>query len=155
MVTSAQCIKKFGEPGGKNESQYMTIWAVPADIKAAFAHVKFSALGTIGFPAKIYCNKLLQPLIEKALRGLMAAGKTSELKTWDGCYIVRNKRLGSSYSLHSWGAAIDINAFENRQGVAPKLSKTFVKAFTDAGFEWGGVWSGKSVDGMHFQIKSL
>ena len=56
-------------------------------------------------------------------------------------------------SLHSWGIAIDLNAFENGLNMAPKLSPGFVKCFTDAGFEWGGNWQRK--DGMHFQLAKI
>ena len=59
----------------------------------------------------------------------------------------------SSQSLHSWGIAIDVNAFENGLNQTPKLSSGFVKCFTDAGFEWGGNWERR--DAMHFQLKSI
>jgi hypothetical protein len=56
-------------------------------------------------------------------------------------------------SLHSWGIAVDVNAFENGLGKDPKLSKAFVKCFTDAGFNWGGVWRRR--DGMHFELAAI
>jgi hypothetical protein len=56
-------------------------------------------------------------------------------------------------SLHSWGIAIDVNAFENGLNMTPKLSAGFVKCFTDNGFDWGGTWTRK--DGMHFQLKTV
>jgi hypothetical protein len=56
-------------------------------------------------------------------------------------------------SLHSWGIAIDVNAFENGLGQTPKLSAGFVKCFTDNGFDWGGVW--KRLDSMHFQLSKI
>jgi hypothetical protein len=101
MVTASAAVKKFGNPGGRNEGTYMTTWAVPKDIQDAFAHVRFSALGTLGFPKRIYCNRLLQPNLERALRNLIAAGRNREMTTWDGCYIIRNARGLSSWSLHA------------------------------------------------------
>lgn len=131
----------------------MMRWAVPADIQQAFKHVRFSALGTNGFPKAIYCNKALIGPLEQALRNLMTRGCAAEMKTWDGCFIVRNARGLQSYSLHSWGLAIDLNASANRLGQKPVLSAKFVKCFTDAGMDWGGTWS--RPDGMHFQLAKL
>ena len=56
-------------------------------------------------------------------------------------------------SLHSWGIAIDVNAFENGLHQEPRLSAGFVKCFTDAGFIWGGNWRRK--DGMHFELAKI
>lgn len=150
MITSNSVEKKFGQPGGSAEGSYMVVWNVPADIQAQLGHVKFSALGTVGFPKKIYLNKLLQQPLENALRNLIQRGHASQLKTWDGCFLIRNARGLSSWSLHSWGLAVDLNAATNRLGTPPTLSSGFVNCFLDAGFDWGGGW--RRPDGMHFQL---
>ena len=153
-VTSAQCLKKYGDPNLlATQSKHFIVWQVPADILNAFSHVRFSAVGTIGFPKKIFVNKDFQPILEKALRNVIERGLAHELKTWDGCFIIRQKRGLSSLSLHSWAVAIDVNAFENQLNQSPKLTPAFVKCFTDAGCEWGGTWARK--DGMHFQIGKI
>lgn len=138
MVTSAQCLKKYGEPEKHNN---MVLWDVPTELE----------IGVI--PKRIYCNKdLIQPL-SKAFKALIDTGAVKELKTWDGCFNIRKKRGLNSLSLHSFGIAIDVNAFENGLGEEPKLSALFVKCFTDNGFDWGGIWKRK--DGMHFQLSKL
>lgn len=147
-------LKSFGEPGGASEGTYMVTWSVPAHIQEALKHVRFSALGTVGFPKRIYCNRLLVTPLEIALNNLIARGFAEEMKTWDGCYIVRNKRGGSSWSMHAWGLAIDLNAATNRLGATPTLSNGFVKCWIDAGFDWGGYWKSRP-DGMHFQLNGL
>ena len=139
MITSKQCFAKFGEPSASNKC--MTLFDVPTELE----------IGLI--PKKIYCNKLMVEPLKKAFQNLISSGAVQELKTWDGCFNIRKKRGLSSMSLHSWGLAIDVNAFENGLNATPKLSAKFVKCFTDAGFEWGGTWTRK--DGMHFQLKSL
>lgn len=153
MITATAAQKRFGAPGGPTEGSYMTTWSVPADIRQAFAHVKFSALGSVGFPAKIYCNTALVGPLERALRNLIARGFAQDMKTWDGCYIIRNARGLSSWSMHAWGLAIDLNAATNRLGAKPTLSAGFVKCWTDVGFDWGGTW--RRADGMHFQLAAL
>jgi len=154
MVTSAAALKKYGDPNLlQTQQKHFELWIVPSDILEAFKHVRFSAVGTIGFPKKIFINKDFRPVLERALRNLMERGLTKELKTWDGVFIIRSKRGLASLSLHSWALAVDINAFENQLNQIPKLSPAFVKCFTDAGCDWGGTWTRK--DGMHFQLSKI
>jgi D-alanyl-D-alanine carboxypeptidase len=138
MVTSKDCIARYGDP---SHEKNMTLWDVPAELE----------IGVI--PKRVYCNKDLIPPLTQAFKNLIATGYVKELKTWDGCFNVRNIRGRTTQSLHSWGIAIDINAAWNQLGKQPTLSAGFVKCFTDAGFDWGGVWQRK--DGMHFELAKL
>jgi len=138
MVTSAQALKKYGDP---TLERGMVVWDVPANLE----------IGVI--PKKIYCNRDLVNPLQQAFKNLIDTGKVAELKTWDGCFNIRKKRGLSSMSLHSWGLAIDVNAAWNQLNMNPTLSKEFVKCFTDAGFDWGGTWTRK--DGMHMQLASI
>jgi hypothetical protein len=138
MVTSAMCFAKYGDP---EKQKNMVVWDVPTHLE----------IGVI--PKKIYCNRDMVAPLQKAFENLIKTGRVKELKTWDGCFNIRKKRGLSSMSLHSWGIAVDVNAFENGLGKDPKLSKAFVKCFTDAGFNWGGVWRRK--DGMHFELAAI
>jgi len=138
MVTSAQALKKYGDP---TLERGMVVWDVPSNLE----------IGVI--PKKIYCNRDLVNPLQQAFKNLIDTGKVAELKTWDGCFNIRKKRGLSSMSLHSWGLAIDVNAAWNQLNMTPTLSHEFVKCFTDAGFEWGGTWTRK--DGMHMQLASI
>jgi hypothetical protein len=138
MVTSAMCFAKYGDP---EKQKNMVVWDVPTHLE----------IGVI--PKKIYCNRDMVAPLQKAFENLIKTGRVKELKTWDGCFNIRKKRGLSSMSLHSWGIAVDVNAFENGLGKDPKLSKAFVKCFTDAGFNWGGVWRRR--DGMHFELAAI
>lgn len=139
MVTSAQCLKKYGQPDQANK--WLVLWDVPTELE----------IGVI--PKRIYCNKdLIEPL-SKAFRALIDTGAVKELKTWDGCFNIRKKRGLNTMSLHSWGIAVDMNAFENGLNMPSKFSETFVKCFTDNGFDWGGTWSRR--DPMHYQLKQI
>jgi hypothetical protein len=138
MVTSAQCLKKYGDP---TKESNMILWDIPTELE----------IGVI--PKRLYCNKDLILPLTKAFKNLIATGNVRELKTWDGCFNIRKMRGLTSMSLHSWGIAIDVNAAWNGLNKTPVLSAGFVKCFTDAGFDWGGTWQRK--DGMHFQLKSI
>ena len=142
MVTSAQCLKKWGDPAlTENELKYMTVWDVPTHLE----------IGVI--PKKLYCNKIMVAPLSQAFKNLIDRNFVKELKTFDGCFNVRRKRGLTTMSLHSWGIAIDVNAAWNGLNKTPQLSAGFVKCFTDAGFDWGGTWKRK--DGMHFQLKTI
>lgn len=139
MVTSSQCLKKYGQP---ELEKSMTLWDVPGYLEVGI------------IPKRIYCNKdLIQPL-SKAIDNLIKTNCILELKTWDGCFNIRKKRGLSSMSLHSWGLAVDLNASWNQMNTKGTFSPQFVKCFKDADFEWGGDWQGRC-DPMHFQIAKL
>jgi hypothetical protein len=153
-MSSVKMWSRYGNPTTPSFKRQLVLWDVPEGLQ----------IGVI--PRRIYCHKdLIQPL-SAAFKALIDTGAVKELKTWDGCYNQRairgyekqwarfeklNQAAGARYlSTHAWGLAIDVNAFENGLGRKPKLSKTFVKCFTDAGFTWGGTF--KRLDGMHFEL---
>lgn len=138
MVTSAACLKKYGNP---EDEKNMATWDVPAKME----------VGVI--PKRIYCNRDLVAPLNQAFQNIIDRGLIDQLKTWDGCFNIRTKRGAISPSLHSWGIALDINAAWNRFGQKPTISKELVACFTDAGFDWGGKWSKQ--DGMHFQLAKI
>ena len=139
MVTSQDCLKKYGIP--TTGAGYLVSLVLPTEVYIGH------------FPSRIYCNKDLVIPIQKAFMNILTRGFVDELKTWDGCFNIRQQRGGSSWSLHSWGIAVDVNAQWNSLGSVPTLSEGFIKCFTDAGFDWGGKW--KRPDGMHFQLSAI
>ena len=139
MIQDDDCLHHYGDP---KLERNMVSWKVPDE-------VRFDPI-----PKKIYCNRdLVDPLL-RALRLVKVRGLQDEIKSWDGCFNIRLER-GSEHrwSIHSWGLAFDINAFENKLGTTPTMSPLLVKCFTDAGLDWGGAWKRK--DGMHFQLHQL
>ena len=84
MITSAQALKKYGDPNlTTTQSKWFELWQVEKEFLDAFNHVKFSALGTIGFPKKIFINKDFKPTLKQALQNLIDRKLTNELKTLD------------------------------------------------------------------------
>jgi hypothetical protein len=119
----------------------MVLWDVPTSLE----------IGVI--PKKIYCNRAMVEPLTYAFNNIISRGLIRQLKTWDGCFNIRNKRGATSASLHSWGIAIDINAAWNGFGKTPTIASELVKCFTDAGFDWGGIWS--KPDGMHLELRTI
>jgi hypothetical protein len=108
-----------------------------------------------GIPAmhKVYCHRKIIPILQEVFAGVVAAGLATEIHTFDGCFCPRFKRRTQRQapSVHSWGAALDLNAATNRQGTKGDMHPGLVAIFRKHGFKWGGDWSGASRDPMHFQ----
>jgi hypothetical protein len=138
MITAKQCLEKFGPP---ETEKFLVVWDVPPELEIGF------------LPNKIYCHKFLVKPLSIAFGLIISRGLVDEVKSWDGCFNIRNKRGALSSSIHSWALAIDLNAAWNRFGQKPTMSKELVACFKEAGFDWGGDWS--KPDGMHFQLSYL
>lgn len=138
MITSQQCLAKYGQP---ELEKFMVLWDVPLKLE----------LGVI--PKKIYCNRDLILPLQRALENIIERDLITQVHTWDGCFNIRKKRGANSQSLHAWGVAIDINAAWNQFGKTPTMRRELVQCFIDAGFDWGGFWS--KPDGMHFQLNQI
>lgn len=139
MINASQCLAKYGAP--QNERN-MIVLEIPSNLQ--MDHM----------PRKIYCNRdMVQPLLD-ALKNIKERGLEDQIKTYDGCFNIRNKRGSTTWSMHAWGLAVDINATWNKMGTKGTMTPEFVKCFTDAGFDWGGNWSTRT-DPMHFQLKSI
>jgi hypothetical protein len=69
---------------------------------------------------------------------------------YGGCYAYRLKRGIDQVSVHSFGAAIDLDPERNGLGdTTPEMPGWVVAIFEAHGWVWGGRWS--RPDGMHFQ----
>ncbi len=135
LLSHLDLLNKYGAP---EKEAGMILWDVPTYLE----------IGAI--PKRLYCSKAMVMPLTRAFEALIKSGSVNELKTFDGCFNIRNKRNGGTPSLHSWGVAIDINAAWNRMGQKPTMPMSVVACFTGAGFDWGGDWS--RPDGMHFQL---
>ena len=112
----------------------------------------------------LYCAKMFEPYLREALRRCEEFGVIDYFERI-GCYNHRKIRHKKSnpYSLHAWGAAVDINAGDNKsisqKRGAKKIPMPFsrrwlgyyekgqpyllVRAFLSVGLTWGGCWHRK------------
>lgn len=102
----------------------------------------------------IRCHKLLAPLFQEVFAQIDVRKLRASLKTYGGCYVYRAKRSGAKPSTHSWGIAIDFNVRSNQMGTAGDMDPHLVDLMEGYGFIWGGRWSGRGKDPMHFQYCS-
>jgi hypothetical protein len=148
-VTPSDCLKKYGQPSAKNA--WLTLWDVPENLETGL------------IPNRIYCNRDLILPASKAFQNIIERDCLHEIVTYDGCFNIRKMRGLDNWSLHSWGIALDFNAFANplgwtearirAKGLTP-FSQKFLQCWRDAGFECGADWT-KRPDGMHFQLAKI
>lgn len=109
-------------------------------------------------PAKqvrnLYCHRRLVPVFPAVFAEIQRRGLNKKIRTYGGCFNFRAKRSGSKLSTHAWGAAIDLNPETNGMGQDGDMASGIVAVFESFGFTWGGRWSGRSKDPMHFQFCS-
>lgn len=86
----------------------------------------------------IRCHVAIAQKLKAVFADLTANGHIDLVKSYDGCYVVRNIRGGSNPSLHSWGVAIDLGADEYPLGSDKRYPQPVLDAFKNHGFFYGG-----------------
>lgn len=159
-MTSQKRIAKYGNPmtdQARFERAWMILLPIPVDIRSYISCL----------PQRLYINKDMAPHFLKVMRLIISRGLHGEIKTFDGCFVVRRQRGSKSISTHSFGLAIDFNAAENAlvRNVAPihrdrlrrlnvKWSEAFLNCWREVGFTCGADWI-TVLDGMHFQWDNI
>lgn len=131
---------RYGDPREQGwEQKWMMLWPVQEQFP--------------WFPKKaIYIHKDFQPLLCNAFKSLQHWGFQHEIRSFDGCFNIRHVRGGYSVlSIHSWGAAIDLNARENPIGTKGQWSQPFIEVIKKHGIYCGQEWTGRK-DPMHFAL---
>lgn len=102
--------------------------------------------------SQLYCHKKLIDVFPSVFSAIESEGLKKEVKTYGGCFNFRSKRTSGKFSTHSWGIAIDLNPATNPMGSSGDIHPAIVEIFRSFGFKWGGDWTGKGKDPMHFQF---
>ena len=101
------------------------------------------------------CHRLVASKFQLAFKNVIDRNLANKIKTFGGYLNKRSMRGGNTWSMHSWGIAIDLNAQWNQFGQKNfEMSEDLARCFEDVGFVWGGRWIG-SFDAMHFQYATI
>ena len=98
-------------------------------------------------------KSLLRVLVDIRSRMEAVPDIVDEATDYGGVFNFRAKRGGTSYSLHAWGAAIDLdaddNTFRDSWPMKSDMPLDIMEAFAAEGWIGGGwAWG---YDAMHFQ----
>lgn len=72
-----------------------------------------------------------------------------------GCYAWRHMKGSKLLSHHGWAIAIDLDVYDNPDGSKGNMHPHIIESFESQGFEWGGRWSERERDPMHFEFVDL
>jgi hypothetical protein len=101
---------------------------------------------------RIYCHRRLREIFPSVFAEIQKQGLAAEIRRYGGCYNFRSKRTSGKFSTHCWGIAVDLDPQSNLQGGGSgSMHPGVVQIFRQSGFKWGGDWTGKGKDPMHFQ----
>lgn len=112
---------------------------------------------TLELPKRVYCHKFLAPVLMDVFDELYNKGLQHLIHTWDGCFNPRKISGSTSFSTHTFGISIDINASRNPMGInwkdnknPEKMDEQLIEIFTSKGLFWGNDF--KRPDPMHFSL---
>jgi hypothetical protein len=143
-------IYNYIQPGGhldpRWQADYLASVALPFSLPLAWDLSKSVQ--------RMTCHKRMVEIFFSVFRQVQTGGLQSKISSFGGCFAFRQQRTGAKLSTHSWGIAIDLNPGTNIQGSSGNMDAGLIEIFCGAGFEWGGKWSPKTRDPMHFQFCS-
>jgi hypothetical protein len=146
-IYQSELVDLFGKP---NKNAPWLKFIDLSQYKDQLSHVKGywerTDDGRWGFTGHELLDIMLPPVIET----LIDRDKIRELRTFDGCFNIRKMTSGVSWSVHSWGLAVDFNASSNPYGGDVSFSDAYLACWADNGWECGALWN--TPDGMHCQI---
>jgi hypothetical protein len=136
----------FYGPIGENQTQL----DVPYKLKLAWAPSTTLR--------KITCNERVAKSLYTILENTLKTYGEKEivklrLDLFGGCLNVRKMRGGSAWSIHSWGAAIDLDPDHNQLKWGKAVYNGFWQIVEDEG--WTSLGRERNYDWMHFQAAKL
>ena len=152
-MTTNQIIKKYGKPN-ETGAGYLTVIQLPYPMRLAWdLDVKVTRMS---------CHKLVADKFLAVFNDLLCHYGYDEIvrlgiDLFGGCFNYRKMRGGSSWSLHSWGIAIDLDPARNKLKETKKtarFARPEYKQMIDIFYKHGFISLGVERDfvWMHFEI---
>jgi len=148
FLTGSRAAREFGA----FSYRYYGDGTIEPDSSWVATNIRYARLPVIGF---VQCHRLTIPQLRNAMKEIEAAGLSSLVTSYSGCYVPRfvERNPERPVSLHTWGIAFDINAATNRIGTRGDMDPRIVAILEKWGFRWGGRWT--LPDPMHFELAAL
>jgi hypothetical protein len=130
----------YGEPGTEGNLEPLNVAGLGIEYE--------------GSPVRIVrCHEDVAESLLRVLKAIAAGPHAAVLAEYAGCYNFRRKRGGSSYSLHAYGAAIDLdpdnNGFRDSWPMRSTMPLAVMEEFAKEGWKSAGAFWG--YDAMHFE----
>jgi hypothetical protein len=135
-----ELFRRYGDPTSEGwQKKWLMEWAVETYFpwlpqESIIVHIDF------------------QPLLDNVFKQLELSGLQDEINTLDEAFNIRYVHGSkTALSVHSWGAAIDMNGHQNPVGTAGRWSKKFLEVMSYNHIYCGMNWQGRK-DPMHFAM---
>jgi hypothetical protein len=100
---------------------------------------------------EIRIHKHFWPMLRDAFSELEQLGLHTEIRSFNCCYQLSHLYNSPVLSVHSWGAAIDLNSENNPKGSVGTWSNEFIFVMEKHGISCGQNWTGTK-EPMHFAM---
>ena len=153
-MTTQQVTKKYGAPNVTGAG-YLVKIELPYPMRIAW--------DTDSTVKTMMCHKLVADKLKAVFNELLIHYGYEKIKElgidlFGGCFNYRKMRNGSSWSMHSWGIAVDLDPARNtlkETSATARFARPEYKAMIDIFYSHGFISLGreKNYDWMHFEIK--
>lgn len=153
MKTTTQYIQKYGQPNQTGAS-YLTQIVLPFPMRLAWDK------NTI--VKKMSCHRDIANALTNVFKDILAHYGLAEIQRlgidlFGGCFNFRAMRGGTSFSVHAWGLAVDLDPERNQlkeTSRTARFARPEYKAMIDIFYKHGFISLGreKNYDWMHFQF---
>jgi hypothetical protein len=148
IVATFGDINRYIRPDGSLDAHWredsLVLVNLPFRLRLAWDHTR-----TV---SRMTCHHKMAQIFASVFGQIQSRDLQAKITSFGGCFSFRRQRTGAPLSTHSWGIAVDLNPETNPQGSSGDMDAGIVEVFRAAGFEWGGDWTGKTRDPMHFQF---